>query len=209
MRRRRVCGSGRSDMGKLFYLMGKSASGKDTLYKKLLEGCPGLGTILLYTTRPMREGETDGVEYHFVTAEELAAYERQGKVIELRTYQTVCGPWSYATVDDGRMDLAQGHYLVIGTLESYEKVRNYFGADAVVPLYVTVDDGLRLERALRREQGQKEPNYAELCRRFLADEADFSAENLKRLGIETAYDNQNLAACTEELRKFILEQRER
>ena len=150
-------------MGKIFYLMGKSASGKDTLYKRLLEKCPALRAVALYTTRPIREGETDGVEYHFTTPEALKAYERAGKMIELRTYQTVCGPWSYATVDDGGIDLGASDYLAIGTLESYEKMRDYFGKGNVEPLYVTVDDGVRLERALQRERQQREPNYAELC----------------------------------------------
>ena len=52
-------------MGKIFYLMGKSASGKDTIYKKVKEQLPELKTIVIYTTRPIREGEQDGVEYFF------------------------------------------------------------------------------------------------------------------------------------------------
>lgn len=186
-------------MGKIFYLMGKSAAGKDTVYKHLISRCPELKTIILYTTRPMRDGETNGVEYHFTSEEELKEFEKKGKMIEIRTYQTVFGPWSYATVDDGQVDLAGGNYLAIGTLESYEKLRNYFGKDQVVSLYITVDDGLRLERALKRERQQKEPKYAELCRRFLADEADFSEENRMRCGIQKEYRNEELERCVEEI----------
>lgn len=51
-------------MGKIFYVMGKSASGKDTIYKELRERIPELKTVVLYTTRPIRDGETEGVEYH-------------------------------------------------------------------------------------------------------------------------------------------------
>lgn len=191
-------------MGKIFYLMGKSASGKDTIYKRILKECPQLRTVVLYTTRPMREGETEGVEYYFTTPEQLRAYEKAGKIIELRTYQTVYGPWSYATVDDGRIDLKNGDYLVIGTLESYEKLRGYYGADVVEPIYVTVDDGLRLERALARERQQQEPKYAELCRRFLADEEDFSEENRKRCGIVREYRNEDLDTCVKEILYRIL-----
>lgn len=186
-------------MGKIFYLMGKSASGKDTLYKLLLERCPALRTIVLYTTRPIREGETDGIEYRFTTEEALESFARTGRLIEMRTYQTVCGPWSYATVDDGQIDLNVSDYLAIGTLESYEKLRRYFGKTFVEPLYVTVDDGVRLERALSRERQQKEPKYAELCRRFLADEADFAVENLARLGVHREYRNDNLQRCAAEI----------
>lgn len=191
-------------MGKIFYLMGKSAAGKDTIYKRLLAECGDIRTVVLYTTRPMREGETDGVEYHFTTPEKLEEFQKSGRMIELRTYQTVCGPWSYATVDDGGINLAEADYLVIGTLESYEKLRLYYGAERVIPLYVTVDDGMRLERALVRERKQKSPNYTEMCRRFLADEADFCEENRKRLGIEKEYCNDELESCLEEIKKAIL-----
>ena len=61
-------------MGKIFYIMGKSASGKDTIYKELIEKMPKFHSIVPYTTRPMREGEKDGVEYFFTDREEL---ERQ------------------------------------------------------------------------------------------------------------------------------------
>ena len=58
-------------MGKIFYLMGKSASGKDTIYKKVKEQMPELKTIVIYTTRPIREGEQNGREYHFVDDDKL------------------------------------------------------------------------------------------------------------------------------------------
>lgn len=58
-------------MGKIFYVMGKSASGKDTIYKKLLERFPGLKTVVTYTTRPIRDGETEGVEYHLPASPSL------------------------------------------------------------------------------------------------------------------------------------------
>src|SRR5699024_1514553 len=136
----------------------------------------------LYTTRPIREGERDGVEYFFVDDAALDCHEKQGKVVEQRAYNTVCGLWRYATVDDGQVDLDRADYLVIGTLESYEKMRGFYGEENLVPLYVEVEDGERLQRALAREREQREPKYAEMCRRFLADEKDFSEENLARLG---------------------------
>nr|WP_296267417.1 guanylate kinase [uncultured Merdimonas sp.] len=186
-------------MGKIYYMMGKSSSGKDTLFKEVKNALPELKTITLYTTRPIRKGEKDGVEYFFVTDEVLDAYERQGKLVEQRVYDTVCGPWRYATVDDGQIDLESGDYLVIGTLESYEKMRTFYGRDALIPLYIEVEDGERLERALKRERSQKKPEYAEMCRRFLADTRDFSEENLERLGIRKRFINQKKEKCLEEI----------
>ena len=184
-------------MGKIFYLMGKSSSGKDTMFKKLIEDKSlGLKTIVGYTTRPMREGEHDGVEYFFVDEERMLALEAEGKVIERRSYNTVHGIWNYFTVDDGQVDLnSDNKYLLIGTLESYEKVRNYYGKENLVPLYISVDDGLRLQRALDRERQQDKPKYAEMCRRFLADEADFAKENIDRCEITVSYENIDLDSC--------------
>lgn len=185
-------------MSKIFYFMGKSASGKDTIFKEIKKRMPELRTVVLYTTRPIREGEQEGVEYHFVDEEKLREFEKDGKVIELRAYHTVHGIWKYFTVDDGQFD-GDENFIAIGTLESYEKMVAYMGADSLVPIYIQVDDGERLLRAVERERKQKEPKYEELCRRFLADAQDFSEENLKRVGITHSYLNDNMENCVQEI----------
>ena len=189
-------------MGKIFYLMGKSASGKDTIYKKVKEQMPELKQVVIYTTRPIREGEHDGVEYFFVDDGKLDKLQQLGKVIELRAYNTVHGVWKYFTADDGQFD-SQEHLIAIGTLESYVQLRAYFGNEKVVPIYIEVDDGLRLERALSREREQKQPKYEELCRRFLADSKDFSSENIQKAGITKSFYNDNLKRCTKEIIQYI------
>ena len=187
-------------MGRIYYLLGKSATGKDTLYKEILKWRPKLRTVTMYTTRPIREGETDGVEYFFTDREELERQLASGKVIESRTYQTIAGPWTYYTVDDGQFNVADDEYcLMIGTLESYEKMCAYFEAGKMVPVYIEVPDGIRLLRAVKREENQKKPNYREVCRRYLADEKDFSEENLERLGITKRYQNTDMEMCVEEI----------
>lgn len=184
-------------MGKIFYLMGKSASGKDTLFKLIKESFPQLRSVTMYTTRPIRENERDGMEYYFVSEKRHQELEAAGRVIECRTYQTIAGPWNYFTVDDGQIDLETHSYLMLGTLVSFEKIREYYGEQALYPLYIELEDGVRLERALARERREHRPNYRELCRRFLADDVDFSEENLRRLGIEKRYENMELADCLE------------
>ncbi len=186
-------------MGRIYYMMGKSSSGKDTLHKEIREILPELRTVTPYTTRPIRDGEQDGVEYFFVSEETLSAYEKQGKVIEQRAYNTVHGIWKYATIDDGQVDLQCADYLVIGTLESYRKMRIYYGEENVVPLYIEVEDGERLKRALYRELHQEVPRYAELCRRFLADTVDYSEENLAGAGISRRFLNHDGIQCLEEI----------
>ena len=186
-------------MGKIYCMMGKSSSGKDTLYQKVLDRLPQIHRVVPYTTRPIREGEQDGVEYHFVDDKQLAELETDGKIVELRAYNTVHGIWKYFTVDDGQIDLEQGDYLFIGTLETYEKIREYYGAEHLVPIYIEVEDGERLARALERERRQAVPKYKEMCRRFLADEEDFCEENLKRLGIDKRYRNTDMETCLNEI----------
>lgn len=192
-------------MGKIFLMIGKSSSGKDTLYKMLLEDSAlSLKTIVPYTTRPMRAGEKDGAEYYFCDENRLKRLQDAGKVIELRAYDTVLGVWKYFTVDDGQVDLRTENYLMIGTLESYLKIRDYYGAEKVVPIYVEVDDGIRLSRALERERAQKVPKYEEMCRRFLADAEDFSEEKLKAAQINERFVNDDLQKTEEEIKAYIL-----
>ena len=126
-------------MGRIFYIIGKSATGKDTIYEELLNRENlGLQRLVLYTTRPIREKETEGVEYHFTDEQTLQEFLREGKVIELREYNTMHGIWKYFTVDDEQIDLDKQDYLAIGVLESFEKMKRYFGADKVVPIYIEV-----------------------------------------------------------------------
>lgn len=185
-------------MSKIFYFMGKSASGKDTIFKKIKEKMPELKTIVIYTTRPIREGEMEGVEYHFVDEKKLQELQKLGKVIELREYNTIHGIWKYFTVNDGQFD-ADDNYIAIGTLESYKGMRDHLGKEKLIPIYIEVEDGIRLERALARERAQKEPKYEEFCRRFLADTVDFSPEKLKEMGITHKYLNIDMDKCIEEI----------
>lgn len=193
-------------MGKIYCMMGKSSSGKDTLYKMLLQDKElSLKTVVPYTTRPMRAGERDGVEYYFCDEERLAELETAGKVIELRAYDTVHGVWKYFTVSDHQMEDETRDYLLIGTLESYQKLKCYFGKERVVPIYIEVEDGVRLERALQRERTQKEPRYEEMCRRFLADSMDFSEEKLREAQITTRFENKNLEETEQNIKNYMLQ----
>lgn len=190
-------------MGKIYYVMGKSCSGKDTIYRRLTERHPELRVVVPYTTRPIREGEQDGVEYFFVDREKMEEMRAAGRIIELRSYNTVLGVWNYFTADDGQIDLAAHSYLIIGTLVSYQAMRDYYGAEALVPIYVEVEDGTRLERAIGRERKQAKPQYEEMCRRFLADAEDFSEEKLRRAGITKRFVNTDLEQCLEEIDTYI------
>lgn len=192
-------------MGKIFYIMGKSASGKDHIYNAILEQEElNLKQLVLYTTRPVRDGEKDGKQYYFVDQKRLNELRDENKIIEERSYQTAHGIWTYFTADEGQIDLEHFSYAAIGTLESYGKMRRYFGEQTIVPVYIEVEDGIRLERALKREQKPENRKYKEMCRRFLADCEDFSEENIAAENIERRFSNDgDFEDCLKEVEQFI------
>ncbi|AOZ95112.1 nucleoside/nucleotide kinase family protein [Butyrivibrio hungatei] len=194
-------------MGRIFLLMGKSTSGKDTIYRELIKNEElRLNQVIPYTTRPMRDGETDGVQYFFKDEQEYQNLKKSGKIIEERTYHTNYGEWRYFTVDDGQIDLSAGNYLVIGTLESYCYIRDYFGKENVIPLLIDVDAKIRLQRAMHREDKQEHPKYDEMCRRFLADEEDFSEDKIAQAMVQDRFKNNGkIDDCINEITRYIIQ----
>lgn len=191
-------------MGRIYCLMGKSSTGKDTIYKELLgQEKLNLHKIVPYTTRPIREGEKNGEEYFFTDEEGIRKLEEENRIIEMRCYDTCFGPWKYLTVNDEQINLDKNDYLLIGTPDSYLSMREFFGDEIVVPLLIELDDGVRLQRALDREKQQQEPKYDEMCRRFLADAKDFSEEKLARCRLSVRFQNDELKKCIEAIVEYI------
>ena len=210
----------------IYYLMGKSASGKDSIFHKLLERT-GWKQLIPYTTRPMREGEIEGQEYHFITKEEFLNYIASGEMAEYRVYDTVFGKWYYGTIlpeerrksgadsagtknhekgTEAKEDLTDtASMLAIGTLESYLQLKKKLGKENIIPIYIEVPTELRLQRALLREEGKGKMTEEEIQRRFKADDEDFSEEKLQEAEIEKRYRNIELSACVEEILGHILQ----
>ena len=147
--------------------------------------------------------EEEGKQYFFVDEKKLEEFKTAGKLIESRSYNTIHGIWTYFTADDGQVNLDEASYLGIGTLESFRNLAEYYGIENVIPLYIEVESGERLERALKRERSQDNPKYAEMCRRFLADEEDFSEKNILDAGIKIRFENIDLSGCVEEISQYI------
>lgn len=193
-------------MGKFIYIMGKSASGKDTIAKILKEKL-GIKSYVMYTTRPMRAGEEEGVDYFYTTEDKIEEYRNNGKLIESRTYQTVHGPWTYATVNDDQLE-GDNDIIGLGTLESYVKVKNFFkekGNESLLPVYIEIDEETRRQRAIKREEQQENPKWEEMERRLKADNIDFSEEKLKAAGIVESerFKNYDLNTCVDEIINYI------
>ncbi len=193
-------------MGKVVCLMGRSSSGKDTIFKKLLEQEEvSLQKIVPYTTRPIRDGEQDGVEYHFTNEAGYQELLRAGRMIESRAYHTCYGLWRYFTVADENINLEEQSYVLIGTLEAYTHICRFYGKEKVLPVMIELDDGVRLQRALDREKTQDNPKYEEMCRRFLADAEDFSIDKRKAAGITQSFYNDDLEVCLSKITAYLKE----
>ena len=191
-------------MGKIFYILGKSSTGKDTIYKKILEDKEmNLKDIILYTTRPIRDGEVNGKSYYFVNEEEYLKIKESGNIIEERSYDTMHGVWRYFTVKDEHINLDVNDYIIIGVLKSFVDTREYFGSEKVVPIYIEVEDGARLQRALNREKKPENRRFKEMCRRYLADSEDFSDEKIYEAGINKRFENIDLNQCINEVKEYI------
>ena len=160
---------------------------------------------MTYTTRPMRAGEQEGREYHFTDEQGFEALQKEGRVIEDRTYDTVYGLWRYFTVDDGTFDKNGKNVIAAsGTIPAYLKLRDHFGAENTCPVMIETDDGIRLERAMRREKKQESPRYKEMCRRFITDSEDFDEEKMKAAGVDNVFmNNEDLDKCIREVSDFI------
>ena len=182
----------------IFCIIGKSATGKDTILKKILSIDNSLNKIVLYTTRPKRDDEVSGNDYYFVDEKYLK--DNNSKIIEKRVYNTIYGLWYYATIDDGNIK-NDHNYIMITTLEAYNNLKKYFGENNVFPIYLEIPNELRRKRAIARENIQKMPKYEEMNRRFEADEIDFSEENIKKSNINKKYNNEDIDKCL----KHILE----
>ncbi len=165
------------DFHKIVFFIGPSGSGKDTFFYQTLKNYQ-IKPIILLTTRPKRDGEMEGREYYFINQERMDLLEKRNQLIERRNYNTQYGLWSYAT---GKQQiLLESHsYLTPNTWEGYEKFLKCYSKEVLVPIYFELDDGIRLTRCLEREKQPENRNYAEMCRRFLADSIDFTKEKIE------------------------------
>lgn len=148
----------------LIAIYGKSASGKDTYLNELIKEYPNLNKILLATTRPPREKEIDGIDYLFVKDKEI----KRDK--EKFLWPIEFNGWTYAIVKES----IKQDKINIGIFNTYWMTKLFEDCGKTYDL-ITIEvfeaDKTRLLRSLNRENS---PNCAEICRRFLADEKDFS-----------------------------------
>jgi len=187
----------------LYCIIGKSASGKDTIFTGLMgKEELGLRRLITCTTRPKRPGEKEGIEYSFVSEASFREMDAAGRIIEKRAYDTRLGMWYYFTTDE--TDVLSGRYLVIATVDSCASYISRWGKENVLPIYLEASDHTILLRYINREAQREEPRYDEVCRRFLADREDFSEERLSSIGVTARFSTEEGPdECIEKVAEYI------
>lgn len=143
----------------MIVILGESASGKTTLAKMFIEANPKYKKVVTYTTRPMRDGEVDGIDYHFVSQEKFNQLIEDGFFVEYATYRG----WSYGTAKE---DCQDENAVAVLTPAGYRALKrlNY----NVTSVYVYVDRRSRLIQILARGD-----EIDEAYRRNLSDVGQF------------------------------------
>lgn len=155
----------------LTILIGKSASGKDSVARELIENHQ-YEPFLSYTTRPMREGEIEGRDYHFISDEEFDDKFLKDQFLETRSYQVIengkASVWKYATP---KQELEENRkYIRIVDVEGCRSLLNHYGREKCFVVYLEADDAVREQRAMKRGGFEK----AEWDRRAKDDDVKFA-----------------------------------
>lgn len=150
---------------KVVALMGKAGAGKDALLHKIMEKYGDeFASIISCTSRPPREGEVDGVNYHFLTSEQFAEKLMDGDMIEAVVFRDWCYGTSYDSLNPDKINIGVYNPQGVGILLDME-----YDID-LYPIMVNCRDKTRLLRQLNRES---DPDCKEIVRRFGADTEDF------------------------------------
>lgn len=179
-------------MNRLFFLVGQSNTGKDTIINKL-----GMKRFVYSTTRPMRAGEIDGRTYHFRTDEEFKSSLENGDIIEYRLYHTDFGDVYYYTEKTEIIE----DCIISGTPDMCKSLINYYG-DIVVPIFVQVPDRERLMRGILREDLNTQ-NYKEVARRFYSEFSEYTDENLSSIPNLKVVLNNDIETCVFDIKNLI------
>lgn len=159
-------------MNKIIVLTGKSASGKDTIMKRLIANLNFLPCVS-HTTRPPRQGETEGVEYYFINNIAFENMILNGEFIETRKYNTVHGVWWYGmSKQELDKQLERGNVIMILDIKGLKELLATEYKDRIISFYIDVDLKTRVQRSLDREDVTL-PILEECVRRVKADEQDF------------------------------------
>lgn len=159
-------------MAKIILLMGKSASGKDSVMKRVLECNSKVNKLISTTTRPMRKGEVNHKDYHFVSDDVFDAMEDYELFIETREYNTASGVWRYGKEKE-ELDLnSKNIYISIVDIDGAKNIIKHAGKENVTCIYLKASPIKRFKRSISRDD-MSFIKVKEVLRRLIADRKDF------------------------------------
>lgn len=156
---------------KLFLLVGKSASGKDTLMNMLLSDFKEMKPLVSHTTRPMRTGEKDGETYHFVDDATFEEMLDNGEFLETTSYtiESENKIYKYGLSKKEVMDTPYA-MTIVNPYGLNNLLANKFIKDNIVSILITRNDKDRILAYINRDENV---NIKEMIDRYKRDEEDF------------------------------------
>lgn len=185
------------DKYKIIAVMGQAGAGKDSFVNAIIKGnyLSLAKPIISCTTRPIRENEQDGVNYHYLTNEEFAEQVVNGEMLEATVFNNWCYGTSTKNLDKNAINLG------VFNPESVEILRGYDNIDLIV-IYIVADDKVRLLRQLNREE---HPDCNEIVRRFGTDKQDFRETRINSISPDFVIENNGEQDIDTLARNFIAE----
>lgn len=185
------------DKYKIIAVMGQAGAGKDSFVNAIIKGnyLSLAKPIISCTTRPIRENEQDGVNYHYLTNEEFAEQVVNGEMLEATVFNNWCYGTSTKNLDKNAINLG------VFNPEGVEILRGYDNIDLIV-IYIVADDKVRLLRQLNREE---HPDCNEIVRRFGTDKQDFRETRINSISPDFVIENNGEQDIDILARNFIAE----
>lgn len=151
----------------MLIILGKTASGKNTIVNKLVKNY-GFKQLVTYTTRPKRKGEIEGVTYHYISLEEFKKKDREGFFAESSYFCPASGgEWAYGTsLEDFKK--ADDKTVLITNPRGYYSLLSNIGLGHACSIYIIAKEDILLDRL--EERGD---SFLEAQRRIVADREDF------------------------------------
>lgn len=176
-------------------LCGKAGSGKDTILNALIEDnlIPGAVPIVSCTTRPIREGEVDGINYHYLSNEEFTTRLLNGDMLEATVFNNWCYGTSAQNLTANKINIGVYNLTGLNILREDPNIDLYV-------IYVTCSDKERLLRQLLREEN---PNCHEIVRRFNTDEEDFKDYKLNEVKVDFQVLNDRNCSIEEVCKQIV------
>lgn len=172
--------------------MGKTASGKDTIAKKLVSNYK-FGKIITYTTRPPRPNEKDGVDYYFISQSDFQEKIKADFFVEWKVYQSAFGDWYYGTAFE---DLKRDSILILTPTGVRDLARNTRCVFRTV--LIDAPKEVRLQRLIERGD-----EYTEALRRLEHDEKDFGIPAVRRLAdLKIQNVNRSVESIAQEISDY-------